>query len=777
MRYKLTVAALAVACLCLSGCAAVYVANQVAARAGSDIDATDRAAIDAGNLGVVRDRYESQSPNTLTVSQLTLLCDIYLKYQELGLAGDCLDRVADRVASAPGGRSGTIGRALPGKRALLALALGQHRVAVGLVGGDNSVGANYVRALAAIQSGTPRDAAAIAGRFRHDDRPATLYYAASIYAGTGDFQSSLQVLEDPRGRLMKDYGLAGFTNTFGVKTGPGIFRLDVFDEFDFGLFGHASLAPAANIYVEYLSALAYLRTGNFPEAQRRLDIILAFPTIEGYRDVYWRALNDRAELSLRAGDTAGAEKLLRQSIDVIERVRDSVASEAARIAITGDKNAPYTALVDLLSRRGAIAEALVFSEREHSRTLVELLASRAHFTGPAQGATSGADRLVADFDRRSGEVALAATAEPGTTGTRLAEAYDARRRLQQSAPAVADLVTVAPVEVAAIQSHLGAREAAVVFFEGPTTWHVFTVERGRITDHLAPAADILRDGVAMRNGLKTDRGEGWREAATDLYRVAFAQALTGVTADSLIIVPAGILYYVPFAALFDGQQFLVDRFALRTVPNLGLITHGGGARKTGRALVIGNPLQGDPQLTLPFAEKEAQDVASRVPGSTLLIGPAATVAAFRADAPGRDVIHFAGHGQFNRDQPLDSRLLFASPQGGVADLTARDLYDTRTDAQLVFLSACETGLNSLAGGQDIIGLQRGFFYSGSSAVIASLWEVSDQATAALVHAFYVAYLGGASPEQALRTAQIATRATFPHPNLWAAFQISSVGGG
>jgi CHAT domain-containing protein len=85
-------------------------------------------------------------------------------------------------------------------------------------------------------------------------------------------------------------------------------------------------------------------------------------------------------------------------------------------------------------------------------------------------------------------------------------------------------------------------------------------------------------------------------------------------------------------------------------------------------------------------------------------------------------------------------------------------------------------LNSLAGGQDIIGLERGFFYSGSSAVIASLWEVSDEATAQLVHAFYTAWLGGAAPEQALRTAQIATRATFPHPNLWAAFQISSVGG-
>jgi len=373
-------------------------------------------------------------------------------------------------------------------------------------------------------------------------------------------------------------------------------------------------------------------------------------------------------------------------------------------------------------------------------------------------------------------VQIAATAAPGTTETRLADAYDARRRLRQSAPAVADLVTVAPVDLAAVQARLGPREVAIVFFEGPTTWHVFTVERGRVSDHTAPAANILQDAVAMRNGLKSSAGQGWQQPATDLYRTALAPALSGVSADTLVIVPAGILYYVPFAALFDGQQFLVDRYAVRIVPNLSLLTSSGGGRRSGQALVIGNPLKGDPGLSLPFAEQEARDVAARVPGATLLIGPEATIAAFRADAPGRDVIHFAGHGQFNREQPLESRLLFASPRGGVADLTARELYDMRTDAALVFLSACETGLNSLAGGQDIIGLERGFFYSGSSAVIASLWEVSDEATAQLVHAFYTAWLGGAAPEQALRTAQIATRATFPHPNLWAAFQISSVGG-
>src|SRR6201999_275191 len=147
--------------------------------------------------------------------------------------------------------------------------------------------------------------------------------------------------------------------------------------------------------------------------------------------------------------------------------------------------------------------------------------------------------------------------------------------------------------------------------------------------------------------LQTNGGEAWRGPAAALYQIALAPALSGISADTLIIVPAGKMYYVPFAALFDGQQFVVDRFAVRTVPNLGLLTRSGGGRRSGRALVIGNPLKGSPApYDLQGAEQEAQDVAARVPGATLLLGHDATIAAFRANAPGRDVIHFAGHGQF-----------------------------------------------------------------------------------------------------------------------------------
>src|SRR5690242_12299000 len=85
----------------ISACSGVYVANQVAARAGSGLDSQDRDDIDAGNIGAVRDRYGAFPVRKLPLRQHALLCDIYLKYQELGRAGECLDAVAARLATEP----------------------------------------------------------------------------------------------------------------------------------------------------------------------------------------------------------------------------------------------------------------------------------------------------------------------------------------------------------------------------------------------------------------------------------------------------------------------------------------------------------------------------------------------------------------------------------------------------------------------------------------------------------------------------------------------------
>jgi CHAT domain-containing protein len=105
-------------------------------------------------------------------------------------------------------------------------------------------------------------------------------------------------------------------------------------------------------------------------------------------------------------------------------------------------------------------------------------------------------------------------------------------------------------------------------------------------------------------------------------------------------------------------------------------------------------------------------------------------------------------------------------------LTVSELYSMRLDADLVTLSACETGLGKVSNGDDVVGLVRGFLYAGANRVISTLWEIDDEATSKLMVSFYKDLKAGKPKAESLRTAQLGLRKDFPHPRYWAAFQMT-----
>ena len=107
-------------------------------------------------------------------------------------------------------------------------------------------------------------------------------------------------------------------------------------------------------------------------------------------------------------------------------------------------------------------------------------------------------------------------------------------------------------------------------------------------------------------------------------------------------------------------------------------------------------------------------------------------------------------------------------------LTVGELYSMNLNADLVTLSACETGLGKVANGDDVVGLTRGFLFAGARSIVASLWSVDDKATAMLMETFY-RNLVIMDKEEALRQAQITIRKNFPQPFFWAAFQLTGRG--
>jgi CHAT domain-containing protein len=126
-------------------------------------------------------------------------------------------------------------------------------------------------------------------------------------------------------------------------------------------------------------------------------------------------------------------------------------------------------------------------------------------------------------------------------------------------------------------------------------------------------------------------------------------------------------------------------------------------------------------------------------------------------------VHLATHGVVDEKHPALSRLLFEPESGSSEDsvLTLGEIYNLRLNADLVVLSACDTGLGGIARGEGIIGLTRGFLYAGARSLLVSLWPVSDEAAASLVVDFYAKLLEGRPKARALREAKLHTMARNP----------------
>jgi CHAT domain-containing protein len=223
-----------------------------------------------------------------------------------------------------------------------------------------------------------------------------------------------------------------------------------------------------------------------------------------------------------------------------------------------------------------------------------------------------------------------------------------------------------------------------------------------------------------------------------------------------------VLHYVPLHALFDGTDYLIDRFTVSYAPSASVLALCSGQNTNGhkRALVLGAS-----DGNAPWILREAQEVAAVLPDSRLLLGTEATGRALRELGPYCSQIHIATHGFFRSDNPM-----FSSIRLSDAHLSLYDLYNMRLPVDLLTLSGCGTGLSVVAAGDEILGLSRGLLYAGAKSLLLTLWDVHDRSTAEVMRSFYEHLRdAGENRALALRTAMLAARRRYPHPYHWAPF--------
>jgi CHAT domain-containing protein len=567
---------------------------------------------------------------------------------------------------------------------------------------------------------------------------------AKIHMAKKDYRSALAAIQDPRAKVL------------GLYT---VFYDETFQEI-----------PKYFILVKCL-----YETGREEEAKKGYDQLLTHPQIRQIGGLLWPTLLDRARIARRAGEAKLAEGLLKEAVDVIEKQRASINTETGRIGYVGDKQAVYQELISLLCVGNRAAEAFEYVERAKGRALVDLLASQTKIAARGKD-TAQINRTLDQLAHAEKATSTVAdpTVQSNVVGTR-GVVLKLKKELLAQDPEFASLVTVTDTDLKTIQARLGTDETILEYYATEQDWYAFVLRHNSIWVTKLNGTGLARDVLDFREKLTRAGSDDYVPHAKALYRRLFTPVAGRITTPKLIIVPHGVLHYLPFGALSSGKDFLIDRYQVRILPSasiLGILKDRARNDKQ-PALILGNPDLKDPAYDLKYAEEEARSLGKIIPHATILLRDNARASVIYEKGNQYRILHLAVHGVFDPENPLNSALLLAGNGVNQGLLRAGDLYQLRLNNDLITLSACETALSAISKGDDIIGFTRGFLYAGARSIVSSLWKVDDKATRDLMVGFYER-IPRMEKDKALREAQLKVKQRYPHPFYWAAFQLTGL---
>jgi CHAT domain-containing protein/Tfp pilus assembly protein PilF len=561
-----------------------------------------------------------------------------------------------------------------------------------------------------------------------------------------------------------------------------------------------ALAIAREIGATDLEAEALYSRAELARVHGRFD-----QALEGYRaaetaqarigdpDLLWRVYFGRGRAEEARGNASAAILSLEAAVNLIEGVRGRLRESRFRSGYVEDKFEVYLELMRLQLKQGRTEDAFSTAERLRARSFVEQVG------GLASVPLSAADRRVeAELRERVRRLqesldetdAEGAPAYPERAVNRFSqELLHAERAYQVFLDDHARTRATGAVarSASSVQERLAADQALIEFVVGPEDLVVFVLTPRGLTVRSAPVREIdLTARISLLRDLIRHPGdERWRKPAARLSEdlllpLERAGSLDGVR--RLYIVPQGVLTYLPFALLprttSANGELLVDRYTVAYLPAAAALLRDPPRRDTSRSVLAVAPSRG----RLRYAPEEARAVdAIFRPHARTLIGAEATESRFKQLAGDFGLLHLATHGQLNTASPLLSGLELEPDRIDDGMLRVHEILDLPLQADLVTLSACDTALGSgyfseFPIGEDFVALNRAFLAAGSASVMATLWQVDDRTSVALMQQFYGQLskpAGDGSAAAALAVAQRALRRSpqLAHPYYWAAYVV------
>lgn len=468
----------------------------------------------------------------------------------------------------------------------------------------------------------------------------------------------------------------------------------------------------------------------------------------------------------------------------------------------------YRTHIGLLARQGKLAEAFQVLEDFRTFVLLHQLAAQKVLKGILPSQHAALKELGARYDRILNQQWQATGAvEKERLGRELltirVQVGDVKRNMVASSPTLIEYDESLDSIGALAGLSPGDLVLSFVFVEEQIVLFTLSKDQGINCFQLSITKEALVEKLKL---LRLANGDIAQSRLMDVQKTISNQLYQALLdpvresldqAERLILIPDGPLWDVPFAALGIGSganfQYLIEHKPLTTAASLTLYQRLKKRKKrdTIRIAAFGDPQFSDsheshkrqasstaakPQKTalhpLPATRKEVRTIASLFPNTQTFLGTRATETHFKSLGSDITWLHVGSHAFFNpKTRDLQAGVYFSLPSKLKAGedngiLENREIYNLELHLDLLVLSACKTALGIDGGGQGLLGLTRAFQFAGTRTMIASLWEVDDEATAILMKHLYHQLSKGKPFDEALRQAQISMIHQPPEANTW-----------
>ncbi len=502
------------------------------------------------------------------------------------------------------------------------------------------------------------------------------------------------------------------------------------------------------------------------------------------------------EVERATGNPDLAYECYRRAREALETLRGSLRGEELKIAFFQNKLEVYENLVELSLTAARLEKAFEYVELAKSRSLTDRLMQPVHVSSEADAGQSDLVRSIRNLREELNWYYNLIEREQLKSEER---SPDRIQKLEQEARAHEDhLMRVLHEATLNEASQAGIQIPNAVSLEKIRSLlpaDTALVEYFRIQDRDI-ACVLSRDDLQIRQVTVESRVKkalqlfqfqlakfrldpqfvaGFQELmleSTQSHLQTLHQELIDPIADlleakHLVFAPHGLLHHIPFHALFDGEAYLTDKFSISYAPSASVyaLCCEKTVNVSGDSLVLG---VADNQA--PLILEEVRALSAILPNAKMFVGEAASEGVLKSLGPASRIIHIATHGYFRQDNPM-----FSSIRLGDSYLNLYDLDHFKLPAELVVLSGCATGRNTVTPGDELMGLVRGLLQAGAQSLMLSLWDVHDASTRDFMIAFYSRLAQGWTKPLAHQAAMAEIRKSYGHPYYWAPFVLIGKG--